>query len=149
MRLCGKPNGVAGDCPRRILAGQVNSANEVLLTKDTFGLQSVTFGKRIRLSDRLFFLARRATERLEELLGSSAGLVNAEWDQGQDAHGRGVLTLRLWDWKGSVTAVFAPSELESLSQTQSRLYRLWSELLQIRSQVQLEELTSATLEGGS
>src|SRR5712692_2984481 len=105
-----------------ILAGQVNPGNEVLLTTETYGLQRVTFDNRVRQSGVLFFLARKATARLEEILGPSAEQVAADWERAEDGQGRGLLILRLRDWTGAVSAVFTPTELESASQMQSRLH---------------------------
>jgi hypothetical protein len=87
-----------------------------------------------------YSLLQSTTTHLEEVLGPSADSVTAEWDRAEDAQGRPVVTLRLSDWTGSVTAVFAPNELQSLSHMRARLYRLWGDLLQIRSTKQLQEL---------
>lgn len=87
-----------------------------------------------------YALLQQATKRLEEIVGHSEDLVTAEWDRTQDAQGRVVFTLRLADWSGWVTAVFAPEELESASHLRSRFYSLLGDLLQIRSTKQLQEL---------
>lgn len=85
-------------------------------------------------------LLQHATKRLEEVLGPSAGQVTAEWDRAEDGQGRLVYTLRLSDWTGAATAVFDSDELQSGSHMRSRFYRLWGDLLQIRSDKQLQEL---------
>jgi hypothetical protein len=87
-----------------------------------------------------YALLEQVTRRLEEVVGQSADPVTAEWDRAEDAQGHLVFTLRLSDWAGSVTGVFAPEELASSSHMRSRFYRLWGDLLQIRSSKQLQEL---------
>ena len=120
--------------------GEVNSDGEVLITSRTFRLKKVVFGEKLQQNRELFFLARKATERLEEVVGTSAWSTEAEWDRGEDSKGRCIITLRLTDWTGSVTGLFEKAELESPSQTRYRLLRLWGDLLQIRSHKQLENL---------
>ncbi len=123
-----------------IEAGQVMQNNEVLVTTRVFRLKIVSFTEKLQRNRELFHLAQKTTEWLEEIVGSSAGLTEAEWDVGEDARGRAVVTLRLSDWTGSVTGVFDPRELESAKETRFRLHRIWGDLLQIRSHRQLEEI---------
>jgi hypothetical protein len=85
-------------------------------------------------------LLQQATARLEEVVGSSAGQVQAEWNRTKDSRGRTIYTLRLSDWTGTVSADFAPDELQS-SSLRYRLLRLWGDLLQVRSHKLLEGLT--------
>jgi hypothetical protein len=101
---------------------------------------NVICSERIRQSGSLLRLVQQAADRLEEVIGSSAGLVTAEWDQSDDGRGRAVVTLRLSDWTGAVVASFAPDELEDASRLHVRLHRLWGDLLQARSHKQLQEL---------
>lgn len=102
-----------------------------------------TYGNRIRQSAELLTLAKQANSRLEEMLGSSANLVAAEWDRSEDATGRSIVTLRLSDFTGFVTTAFDPQELASPSQISRRLNRLWGDLLQVRSDVQFRQLQEA------
>jgi len=106
-------------------------------------MKEVVYGHRIRQVKDLLARAQERTAQLEELLGQSASLVSGEWDRSEDAQGRPVVTLRLWDFTGSVTTVFDPKELESSAHMNQRLYRLWGDLLQVRSQEQLRELQEA------
>jgi hypothetical protein len=106
-------------------------------------MKEVVYGYRIRQVKDLLARAQQRTLQLEEILGQSASLVAAEWDNSEDAEGRPVVTLRLGDFTGSVTTVFDPKELESSPQMNQRLYRLWGDLLQVRSQQQLRELQEA------
>jgi hypothetical protein len=98
------------------------------------------YGETIQQSDEQLALVRRANQQLQKLLGQSADLVTAEWDLGTDERKRPVITLRLSDWTGAVTAEFAPDELAKPMSLDSRLYRLWGDLLQDRSHKQLEHL---------
>jgi hypothetical protein len=107
-------------------------------------MKEVVYGHRLRQAKELLACAQQRSAQLEELLGQSAPLVSAEWDRSEDAEGQPVVTLRLWDFTGSVTTVFDPKELESSAQMNQRLYRLWGDLLQVRSQEQLKELQEAT-----
>jgi hypothetical protein len=106
-------------------------------------MKEVVYGYGIRQVKELVALARQRTDQLEELLAQSAPLVSAEWDRTEDAQGRPVVTLRLWDFTGSVTTVFEPKELESSAHMRQRLNRVWGDLLQVRSQQQLQELQEA------
>ena len=103
-------------------------------------MKEIRYGYWIRQSKELLSLAQLRTTQLEEILGQSAPLVSAEWDRSEDAKGRPIVTLRLWDFTGSVTTVFAPEELESPAHMRVRLNRLWGDLLQVRTQQQLRDL---------
>ena len=78
-----------------------------------------------------------ASAYLQEL-GPSASQALAEWSLIQDERGRELINLRLSDWTGSVEYRFAPEELSSPAQIRRRLHRLWGDLLQVRSHVQLD-----------
>jgi hypothetical protein len=111
-------------------------------------MKALTYHPGIRQSERLYHLAQQARARLEEVLGPSAGQVSAEWDRGEDGRGRPVVTLKLTDWTGSVTATFDPTELENPVHVRQRLVRLWGDLLQERSHRQLRELMGTASAGG-
>jgi hypothetical protein len=85
-------------------------------------------------------LLQQATRRLEEAVGQSTGPVTGQWDRTEDDKGRTLYTLHLKDFTGEVMGRFAPDELRSPEQTSYRMYRLWGDLLQVRTQKQLEEL---------
>ncbi len=91
-------------------------------------------------SDEAYPLLQKTTARLEEVLGRSVNLVKAEWDREADSKGQAVYTLRLSEWAGTVSASFTPDELQSNNHLLIRLYRLWGELLKIRSHKQLQEM---------
>jgi hypothetical protein len=82
-----------------------------------------------------------ATKLLDEVLGTSRGLVSVEWDLGEDGESRPVLTLKLSDFTGTVTGTFAPDELARTQHMKGRLFKLWGELLQIRNTKLWESIT--------
>ena len=98
----------------------------------------VVYRDGIRQAPPLGFLVEQVNRRLEEVLGTSAHLVSAEWDRGEDSFGHEVLILRLSDSTGSATATFDPKELEQPVQLRDRFRRLWGDLLQLRSRKQLD-----------
>jgi hypothetical protein len=118
-------------------------------TRGGEAVKELVYGYWLRQTPELLRLAQQRTAELEELLGSWAPGVAAEWDRSDDAMGRPVVTLRLEDSTGSATTVFEPKELESSEQMHWRFNRLWRDLLQVRAQKQLQELQQAgILEGG-
>jgi hypothetical protein len=92
-------------------------------------------------------LLQRATSRLEEVLGPSAGLVTAEWERGQDERGRILYTLKLSDQSGDVSTTFSADELRSPSKVRSRLLELWGDLLQMRSDAQVRKIQQLVTQG--
>jgi hypothetical protein len=88
-----------------------------------------------------FPLAQQATKRLEEVLGQSAKLVSAEWDRTEDEKGRALFLLRLKDFTGEVSRKLAPDDLRSSARTSFRMHQLWGNLLQVRNQRLLDDLT--------
>ncbi|MBI1917169.1 MAG: hypothetical protein HYS12_20890 [Planctomycetes bacterium] len=102
----------------------------------------VTYSERTRQAEELFRLAQAATDQLEQVLGPSAELVDAEWDRaGGAANGDG-LALTLRDLTGEARAFFSPCDLKNPSRVSINLHRLWGDLLQARSHKQLQELLS-------
>jgi hypothetical protein len=107
-------------------------------------MQNVIFTEKTKQSAGGYALLQQASRTLEEILGQSGSLVTAEWDRGEDDRGRTLYILRISDWTGSATAVFAPADLEHAGHLRSRLYRLWGDLLQVRSHYQLQELADSS-----
>ncbi len=99
----------------------------------------VTYSEKARESREGYALLQRATERLEEIVRRSLDPVTAEWDRTQD-DGEPLYTLRLADWSGSATVDFRPKDLGDSGRLDNRLYRVWDELLEIRSHKLLERL---------
>ena len=93
-------------------------------------------------------LLKQATQYLEEVIGPAAATAKAEWDRTTNDKGHKLYTLRLSDWTGSVTASFTPEELKFLPYLRIRLYRLWGDLLQVRSDVQHRKVQKLVQELG-
>lgn len=112
-------------------------------------MKEVRYGARLTENRDMHELAKQRTEQLEDFLGAHASEVSAEWDLGEKADARPVITLRLSDWTGFATAVFDPKELESLPEMRFRFNRVWSNLLRVRSHKLLADLigTGAAAEG--
>jgi hypothetical protein len=108
---------------------------------------SITYSDQAKQSSEGYELLRQATKSLEEVLGPSAQLVSAEWDQSRDERGRPQYTLRLSDFSGEVSAPFTPDELRSPTRLRSRLLDLWGDLLQVRSNTQVKKLQQLVTEG--
>lgn len=77
---------------------------------------------------------KASTKVLEEVLGPSAPLVEADWSKTQDERGRPWLLLRITDLTGAAEAKFAPEELKNAPHLRDRLHWLWGDLLQDRSE---------------
>ncbi len=80
-----------------------------------------------------------ANKLLEDLLGPSADQVEADWSLSDRAKGHFLVNLTVSDWTGSVGYRFAPEELRNSAHMRMRLHRLWGDLLQVRSHVQIDE----------
>jgi hypothetical protein len=90
------------------------------------------------------FAVERTNELLTDVLGASAPTVESNWDVSYDARKRPVIRLTLKDFTGSVSTTFAPGDLaRGGSHLERRLYSLWGDLLEKRSQWQLQELKEA------
>ena len=98
------------------------------------------YGEKLKSAHALLAQAEKATPLLQEVLGPSADQVTAEWDLSGDGSGRPMVTLRIADWTGAVSTEFAPQELAQQSPLRIGLYHLWGQLLQARSEKQLQEL---------
>ena len=87
-----------------------------------------------------FKLIQQATRRLEEILGSSAGLVTVHWESMTDAKGRPRYRLTLRGFTAEVSTVFTPDELRNPLSMEVGLYRLWGDMIQVRSDQQHERV---------
>ena len=103
-------------------------------------MNEVKYGYTIQKDKAMRALAEQRTAQLEEVLGDLAPEVSAEWDKGEDAMVRPVVTLRLSDFSGWVMGVFEPKELENVPHMQSRFRLLWGDLLEVRRHQQLQQL---------
>jgi hypothetical protein len=103
----------------------------------------VTYSDSARQPEERYTLLRRATERLDDVLGPSSGQVTAAWDRVTDEKGRELYRLSIDDFTDKATVTFAPQELESPTHVRVRLHQLWGKLLQDRNQRQLQQLTGS------
>jgi len=83
-----------------------------------------------------YSIIQQATRQFEEILDSSSGSVSVEWDRVPDERGRSRYRLTLKDFTGQVRTEFAIEELRNPLYLQVRLYQLWGDLLQRRSDEQ-------------
>ena len=80
---------------------------------------------------------QQAKTLLDTILGpQSSSLVTREWKPVPDHQGRTHYRLSLRDLTGEVSTDFAPDELENPLYMRVSLYRLWGDLLKIRSDQQ-------------
>lgn len=101
----------------------------------------VTFSEKATQGPPLYKdLMHSAISQLEEVIGPSSASVKAEWDQLQDERGP-KYALRISDGTGSATASLLPAELSLPLHMRVRLSRLWSELIQVRIDKQLQKVT--------
>ena len=117
-----------------------------VVTRDAM---KVTYSDRAKQGGQGRVLLQQATKRLEEVLGPSGLWVKAEWDCTEDGRGKTICTLRVSDWEGEVVADFTPDELRVYGHDLYRWRRLWGDLLQIRSEQQLAELTLSSVGEGA
>lgn len=86
-------------------------------------------------------LLEQASTLLAEILGpQSSSLVRAEWTRVQDHRGRTLYRLTVRDHTSEVSTDFAPDELDNPLHMRFRLYRLWGDLLQIRNNLQHQQV---------
>lgn len=103
-------------------------------------MKRIEYTEKVTQTPKLHVLAEKGTDLLEEIIGPSAELVDAEWDRTVDDKGQPLLILRLSDWTGSASTVVALWEFDQPSYLRLRLNRLYGDLLQVRSHKMLEEL---------
>jgi len=112
-------------------------------------MKTVTIDPIIQDEARKLELVQVSTRVLQDVLGASAPLVDASWNQINDQRGRPLLKLEIRDFTGSAEATFTPDELKDDLHLRDRLRWLWGDLLQDRSKKQMEKLkqTVQQLEG--
>src|SRR5207253_902874 len=62
------------------------------------GQMNVTYAEKAKQWPEGLLLIQKATEQLEDVLGSSASLVSAVWDRTEDSKGRTLYSLRISDF---------------------------------------------------
>jgi hypothetical protein len=114
-------------------------------------MKEVRYSPALQEREKLYALARQATERLDELLGPPARRAQAEWDLGRGRQGDVVL-LKLSDTGGvpadSATAVFDPGEMNNQPPFDGRLLLLWGNVLKARSDRQIRDMLDGNGQGG-
>ena len=106
-------------------------------------MKSVVYSNQIQKTKKLRQLAEQGTHVLDDILGNSARLVDAEWNCIENGNGRNEITLQISDWTGSASAQFAPAEFEQGDVLRRRLNWLWGDLLQIRNHWQLQQFETS------
>jgi hypothetical protein len=91
-----------------------------------------------------------ASTLLEESIGQAAERATAEWAPSRDDRGRPRLELRLSDWAGEASALFAPEELTPDARLRQRFRDVWGDVLQVGSHRLIQRIkeSSATASGG-
>jgi hypothetical protein len=86
-------------------------------------------------------LLEQASALLADILGpQSSRLVKAEWHHLQDPKGRTRYQLTIRDFTGQASTDFALDELQNPLHMKVRMYRLWGDLLQVRNNLQHQEV---------
>jgi hypothetical protein len=110
-------------------------------------MKQVVYTDRAKQDPKEYAALQAVTEALEQVAARSGETVIAEWDRTTDTKGRTVYVLRLSDWSGSASAIFAPHDLNLTNLLWARLYSVWGDLLQNRSHRLSEERVSAAAGG--
>jgi hypothetical protein len=110
-------------------------------------MKEVVYTDRAKRDPKEHAALQAVTEILEQVAARSSESVTAEWDKTTDPHGGPAFVLRLSDWSGAASAVFAPKELQPTNFLWARLYSLWGDLLQNRSHRLREERVNSAAGG--
>jgi hypothetical protein len=99
---------------------------------------------------KLFEGVTAANELLRLELGRSQGSVTAEWTRVDDALGRPLLQLRLTDLFANEQVVeqFASEEFGDRRKLETRIHRMWGDLLRARSNGLLKSLEGIITQSG-
>ena len=99
-----------------------------------------SFTGSISTDKRIHELVSAAHQTLCDVVGKTRVEVSEDWSMENDPQGRPLISLDLSDYIGRVKTQFAPDELGDPSELRRRLYRIWGDLLEIRSHKLLENL---------
>ena len=95
-------------------------------------------------------LLEQASALLADILGAkSSQIENAEWTRVSDPNGRTLYRLSIRDFAGEATTDFTPDELQNPQQMKFCLYRLWGDLLQVRHNIQHQQVQNLLQNLGS
>jgi hypothetical protein len=109
---------------------------------------NVTYSERVKQRNGDLWLLQQATAMIERILGPSADQVRVEWDRSEDAARRTYYIIHLSDGNKSVSMSFSRNELRLNGHLRFRLLGLWGDLLQTRSDEQVQKLTQLVAEAG-
>ncbi len=104
------------------------------------GIVQVEIPDQIRSDPKLIAAVDAATSLLKEEIGNTILDVAAHWDVPGNDSDQKALDLTLTDSVVTVASRFVLSEWKNPSRLQTRLHRLWGDLLQARSAKQVEKL---------
>src|SRR5438105_14468468 len=107
----------------------------------------VNIQDRIKANPQLAANVERASELLRRQLGRSEPIVTIDWTLGHAAGPTPSVHLKITDPTTSVQADFTSAELADDTYMNRRLIRLWGDLLQERSHIQIAELLQMTSSG--
>jgi hypothetical protein len=110
-------------------------------------MKQVVYTDRARQNPKDYAALQAVTNMLEEVTRQSGDVVTAEWDKAGDPHGGPAYVLRLSDWSGSATKIFAPHDLQPTNTLWSQPYAVWGDLLRERSHRLIEEMRSSNGQG--
>ncbi len=122
----------------QIILGRVPPEGVLLLTSESLALKEVTYSDAVRQSGD-FFLVKRATASLSDILGPSAVHVSAAWDRIEE-NGHVFYLLRLTGPAFQTATAIPSEEMHRPSQVYLSLARFWGDILQQESHRQLREL---------
>jgi len=109
--------------------------------------RELTVSPSIQTEPRLKHDVEQASKILSEAIGKSAKLVSVRWDKHKDKDNRDYVVLTLKDWAGEVADYFVPQDLSTIDVLYGRFYKLYGDLLQIRSHKELDELLATAGHG--
>jgi hypothetical protein len=109
--------------------------------------QNVEVASEIRSDPKLDDGVELATRTLGRMVGDSSRLLRIRWDKAIDERNRPLARMKLQDWTGEVEASFSHRDLTDESALRDKFYKIYGDLLQIRSHKQLDELLGGAAAG--
>src|SRR5438105_3413816 len=107
----------------------------------------VQYSPEIRNSAEAFALVEQASALLKDILGAHASQpIKAAWSCVRDQQGRVLYRLVLRDSVGEASTDFALDELRIPLHVRFRMSRLWGDLLQVRNNLQHQEVQALSSE---
>ena len=109
-------------------------------------MKEIKIPESIREDKNLADSVNRASKLLAAQAPPSGALTTAEWRLHFDVRQRPIIDLSLRDWIGDAATSFTPSDLANDRFMESRLIRLWGDLLQDRSHKQISQFAQPSTE---